>query len=435
MSVHSRHQYRCSAQHMEDSHWTPHDCHTPSCSCHCTSLYKCWSPWPVALATLCTIGGRPFNAKSSMWLLWLPSITQWYHSPSPSLPVTQPTPQQPVPWLASLHSLWENIQCRILCAALHLPQIHPSPTPITPPIATSLWLTPTALATLHSTNANDVGVSHGSSGTSLIQRHLMLPSGLLGQFDGLKMDLMWNLHMIRSSPSSRDVLIPMGRFILGQGTGHTTLHKLSCGSTFVQCVYLESLQRGSLSQVLSTNRHTCYSAPVQSTLLIFTTWCHSLQGCDDLLYAPLNSSVTRDLRGWGWRDSLNCWTISMSQTEDIRQGPGWAKLLLDTLQSSKGTQHLSHWYWELLVELAILESQRLRNVTLPTVPQTMKFLTEAQEWSKLECWMGTVWMVWPPGDGGITEEDLGCLMPVIPSTTWCSPEARAMDGAMEPKMG
>jgi len=89
-------------------------------------------------------------------LLWLPSITQWFHSHSLSLPVTRPTPQQSIPWVTSLHSLWENTQCRILCAALHLPQIQPLPILITPPTATSPWLTPTALATLRSTNAGDV---------------------------------------------------------------------------------------------------------------------------------------------------------------------------------------------------------------------------------------------------------------------------------------
>jgi len=89
-------------------------------------------------------------------LLWLPSITQWLHSHSPSLPITQPAPQQPVPWVTSVHSLWENIQCRILCAALHLPQIQPLPTLITTPAATSPWLTPTALATLRSINTGDV---------------------------------------------------------------------------------------------------------------------------------------------------------------------------------------------------------------------------------------------------------------------------------------
>jgi hypothetical protein len=43
------------------------------------------------------------------------------------------------------------------------------------------------------------------------------------------------------------------------------------------------------------------------------------------------------------------------------------KLLLDTLQTSEGAQHLSHWYWELLVELAILLSVRLRDLKFPTV--------------------------------------------------------------------
>ena len=89
-------------------------------------------------------------------LLWLPSITQWFHSHNLSLPVTQPTPQQPVSWVTSLHSLWDIIQCRILCTALHLPQIQPVPTIITSPTVTSPWLTPTALATLRNTNASDV---------------------------------------------------------------------------------------------------------------------------------------------------------------------------------------------------------------------------------------------------------------------------------------
>jgi len=40
-------------------------------------------------------------------------------------------------------------------------------------------------------------------------------------------------------------------------------------------------------------------------------------------------------------------------------------------------------------------------------PEITTFLTEAQEWNKLACWMGTVWMMWPPEAGGITEEDLG----------------------------
>jgi len=95
--------------------------------------------------------------------------------------------------------------------------------------------------------------------------------------------------------------------------------------------------------------------------------------------------------------------------EDMDRESEWAKLLLDTLQSPEGVQYLSHWYWELLAELVISYSPWLRrNATY--CPQITIFLTEAQEWSKLECWMGTFWTMWPPWAGGITEEDIGHSM-------------------------
>ena len=84
----------------------------------------------------------------------------------------------------------------------------------------------------------------------------MQPSGLLAQSDGLKMDSMWNLPMIKSSLYSKDVLTLLGRSILDQGIGHTTLHKLSCGSMFVQCVYLRTLDTGSLSQPFFMTPHS-----------------------------------------------------------------------------------------------------------------------------------------------------------------------------------
>ena len=117
-----------------------------------TNISLLWSP---VLATL-HHSWEAIQCRILHVLLWLPSLTQWLHSHSLSLPITQPTPQQPVPWVTSLYSLWESIQCRVLCAALHLPQIQSLPTPITPSTVTSQWLTPTALATLRSTNAGDV---------------------------------------------------------------------------------------------------------------------------------------------------------------------------------------------------------------------------------------------------------------------------------------
>jgi len=94
--------------------------------------------------------------------------------------------------------------------------------------------------------------------------------------------------------------------------------------------------------------------------------------------------------------------------EDMIFRAKWATILANILQTSKGLQLLSHWYWELLVELSISQPRSLWGVTYN--PQTMIFLTEAQEWSKLECWMGTVWMIWPPEAYGITEEDLSYSM-------------------------
>ena len=96
---------------------------------------------------------------------------------------------------------------------------------------------------------------------------------------------------------------------------------------------------------------------------------------------------------------------------DMDQKDKWAKLLLDILQSSEGAQSLSHWFWELLVDIAPSWSGWLRcRLPVPYNPRITTFLVEAQEWDKLECWMGTVWMVWPPGGDGIIGEDLDHLM-------------------------
>ena len=92
----------------------------------------------------------------------------------------------------------------------------------------------------------------------------------------------------------------------------------------------------------------------------------------------------------------------------------WARLLLDILKSSAGVQHLSQWYWELLVELSISVSRRLRHGFRVTYsPQITTFLIKAQEWGKLECWMGIVWILWPPDADGIVGEDLERLMPLL----------------------
>ena len=80
----------------------------------------------------------------------------------------------------------------------------------------------------------------------------------------------------------------------------------------------------------------------------------------------------------------------------------WISLLLDTIRSPKGAQCLPDQYWELLVQLTILESEGAKHATYS--PQVTAFLLEAQEWVKLEYWVAIVWMAWPPETEETTED-------------------------------
>jgi len=90
--------------------------------------------------------------------------------------------------------------------------------------------------------------------------------------------------------------------------------------------------------------------------------------------------------------------------EDMGGKYEWARLLLDIIQSPEGIQQLSHWYWELLVEVSRSWRGGVYN------PQIAISLTEAEEWDKLERWTRIVWAAWPPEPGWRTEEDLEQLM-------------------------
>ena len=94
--------------------------------------------------------------------------------------------------------------------------------------------------------------------------------------------------------------------------------------------------------------------------------------------------------------------------EDMDGDESWATFLLDAIQSSDGIQHLPYPYWELLTELLILEAQRLEAVAWS--PCVMASLEDNQEWDqergKLECWMGIVWIAWPPETGSTAEGEV-----------------------------
>jgi len=81
--------------------------------------------------------------------------------------------------------------------------------------------------------------------------------------------------------------------------------------------------------------------------------------------------------------------------EDVDHKFRWADVLLDTIRSSEETQHLSHWYWEFLVEFAASEPRWVRPLSFTHDLQIITSLTEAKEWSKLESWMGIFWTFLP----------------------------------------
>ena len=92
--------------------------------------------------------------------------------------------------------------------------------------------------------------------------------------------------------------------------------------------------------------------------------------------------------------------------KDVDEKADWARLLLATIQSSEGARRLPCSYWELLAELAVSESRHLVVDPIRSL-EIITSLTEAKEWSKLECWMGIVWMSLPWQENAIAEEDLG----------------------------
>ena len=89
--------------------------------------------------------------------------------------------------------------------------------------------------------------------------------------------------------------------------------------------------------------------------------------------------------------------------EDMDWPYDWTSILAETIRSTEGVQDLNIQVWELLVEVATSYSRTLAERTAYDSHIT-EFLLEAQEWEKLECWLGVVWMVWHPETDDMTED-------------------------------
>lgn len=70
----------------------------------------------------------------------------------------------------------------------------------------------------------------------------------------------------------------------------------------------------------------------------------------------------------------------------------WGSILLETAQSPEGHRHLVIQSWELLVELATSRPWKLSGTAY--TPHVTDSLLGSEEWDKLECWIGVVWMMW-----------------------------------------
>ena len=89
--------------------------------------------------------------------------------------------------------------------------------------------------------------------------------------------------------------------------------------------------------------------------------------------------------------------------EEMDSKARWVSLLLSVIRSFEGSQRLSDWYWELLVEPAVSDRWSLK-YEIPDALKIAQSLIEGEEWGKLECWIGIVWMYSESADG--TEEGL-----------------------------
>ena len=89
--------------------------------------------------------------------------------------------------------------------------------------------------------------------------------------------------------------------------------------------------------------------------------------------------------------------------EEMQDDYKWTLLLFNVIRSPGEAQLLSDCYWEFLVEFSVLWSWRFEFGGIDALEIT-NCLIDAQEWGKLECWIGIIWM--SSESAVVTEKDL-----------------------------
>ena len=78
------------------------------------------------------------------------------------------------------------------------------------------------------------------------------------------------------------------------------------------------------------------------------------------------------------------------KVDEVGEKIKWKFLLFGVIQSPGGTQRLSYWYWKLTVKLAVSELLS-PELGVDSGTNIAGSLIEAEEWRKLECWIGIAW--------------------------------------------
>ena len=81
--------------------------------------------------------------------------------------------------------------------------------------------------------------------------------------------------------------------------------------------------------------------------------------------------------------------------EDIDDRDRWGSIFLEVIQSPEGFRRLATHSWELLMELKVKLSWTERKDIVARHPHITDNILLSQQWDKLECWVGLVWMSSP----------------------------------------
>jgi len=82
------------------------------------------------------------------------------------------------------------------------------------------------------------------------------------------------------------------------------------------------------------------------------------------------------------------------RVEDTELRDEWGEFVLSIIRSPEGIRRLTFPYWEILVERSIQAPKGLGFEVYDQRSHVMEYLEDAEEWDKLECWIGFLWILW-----------------------------------------